>query len=229
MLQSRTGLARSISVGLALFPVGLLFGLTAAQNGWRPMEVFALSAIGFTGSGQFALLALTKEGVAPLLIFLIILLINLRYVPMAFTAARGMDGAVGKRATLAHFVSDESYAVEQIADPPAVRASIRLWIALFWVASTTAGALVAMLLPAHWAGSIGAVTFPANALLILLALLRVRAFVERLGRRGLAAILASLPIALGIRILLGSKLFWLPSILLVGLTIHWICKARDAS
>ncbi|WP_043433726.1 hypothetical protein [Cystobacter fuscus] len=36
------------------------------------VEVFALSVGGFTGSGQFALLALAKEGVAPLLINLAI-------------------------------------------------------------------------------------------------------------------------------------------------------------
>lgn len=43
---------------LAIIPVSMLFGVLAGRSDWTPVEVALIGLLGFTGSGQFAVLPL---------------------------------------------------------------------------------------------------------------------------------------------------------------------------
>ena len=97
-------------------PVGLLFGVLAGAQGWAASEILAVSLIGFTGSGQFIWLRIAGEGGGPIAAFAVILLINLRYLPMILTVSAPFHGQGPLKGLAAHMVSDESYAVEGPGD-----------------------------------------------------------------------------------------------------------------
>ncbi|KYF55330.1 hypothetical protein BE08_13295 [Sorangium cellulosum] len=223
----RRALARSAPIGVALFPVGVLFGLIAGRGGFRPLEVLLLSLLGFTGSGQFTYVKLAGEAVRWPLIFAIVLLMNLRYIPMAFTAGRTAGGGALERAALAHFVSDESYAVERPEDGRLDRAAIRLCILATWVASTALGAVVSTSLPSGFDAALGQLAFfPASAQLIALGLIRARSFADQHGRTGAWAIAAGAAAAFSALLLLGERYFWLPSTIATSAVIHHIVYRR---
>lgn len=216
-------LARSAPVGLALFPVGVLFGLLAGQSGWKPAEVLLLGLLGFSASGQFAYLMLTSEQVRWSLIFAIILLMNLRYIPMSLTAARDLGGGVARRAFLAHVLSDESYAVELSSDDRQSRVIIRCSILASWVTSTVMGVALSGLLSGEIRAAVGRLSFfPASALLITLGLARVRGFVHQRARLGLWASVSSGLVALGFIAVLGQRYFWLPSTVTLSVVLYFI-------
>ena len=206
--------SRTAPVAMALAPVGALFGLTAAQRGWSPVDVLVVSVFGFTGSGQFACMQLLSSGVASGAMFAIIAAINLRYIPMSVTAAQGVTGSKAWRAVLAHFVSDESYATEVRSDRSRERARIRLAIAVYWAASTTLGALCGRAVPMEAAKTLASALFPASALLIALSVLQIKAFWSAEGRRAARVVGAAGAVALLSILVLGPRYFWFPSVAL---------------
>ena len=119
--------ARILPVVLALSPVGFLFGVLAGQAGWSSPDVFFMSLIGFTGSGQFAYLGFAhpdNEHIQYFTVFLIILCINLRYIPMSLSASTSIAGGALTKAFLSHWLADESYAVERKEDGTGEKAVI---------------------------------------------------------------------------------------------------------
>lgn len=221
-------LARTAPVGLALFPIGVVFGLLAGQSSWRPFDVLLLSLVGFSGSGQFAYLKLAGEEVRWPLIFAVICMMNLRYLPMALTAARGLGGGAARRAVLAHYVSDESYAVELPGDDRPTRVAVRLSILGSWVASTVLGCALATVLPPATRAALGQLSFfPASALLFALASRRVLAFIEQRRGRALWASLAGTLIAVGCFAVLGARYFWLPSTLATTAVMCFVTYRED--
>ncbi len=110
---------RIIPVGLTLFPIGLLFGIMAAQINWDYIDVFFMSLLGFTGSGQFLYLGYSYQGIESyeyLTVFIIILSMNLRYIPMTLSASSSIKCNVIKKGLLSHWLADESFAVERSND-----------------------------------------------------------------------------------------------------------------
>lgn len=63
----------------------MLCGVLAAQHGWKNLEVLLFSALGFSGSGQLALLPLPVEGIGVLSMLPMAVSINSRYIPVALT------------------------------------------------------------------------------------------------------------------------------------------------
>jgi predicted branched-subunit amino acid permease len=210
----KAALKRAVPVGVALFPVGLLFGVLADQVGWRASDILLMSLIGFTGSGQFALLKFVQEDVGYAVIFLIILCMNLRYVPMALSASRPLRVSAPFKFLMSHFVSDESYAAEKREDTVAQRLAVRLTIVSFWTSSTVAGVVAAAYIPASVEPYVIGLTFPISALLFLLSALNITAFVRSGGSVGakMAAIAAATVISLCLMALFGLRYFWVPGI-----------------
>lgn len=213
----KSALQRVVPVGVALFPVGLLFGVLADQVDWGATDILLMSVIGFTGSGQFALLKFVQEGVGYGVAFLIILCMNLRYVPMALSASRPLRVSGIKKFLMSHFVSDESYAAELRGDNLVQRATIRLTIVLFWTSSTVAGVVAATYVPAEIKPYVIGLTFPISALLFLLSAMNIGAFTgtedgARLTR--VAVIVVSTLASLGLILILGPRYFWIPGILI---------------
>ena len=108
--------SRIMPVVLALSPIGLLFGILAGQADWSFLDVFFMSLIGFTGSGQFTYLGFAhpdNDTIEYFTVFLIILGINLRYIPMSLSASSSISGSIFIKTVLSHWLADESYAVER--------------------------------------------------------------------------------------------------------------------
>jgi predicted branched-subunit amino acid permease len=210
---------RAAPIGVALTPIGFLFGILAAQAKWTASDVFLLSTIGFTGSGQFAFLGFTQQGSEAIglgAIFMIILSMNLRYIPMSMSASQPLKTSIVHKIILSHCLADESYATEGINDDLRSRTIIRISIFFFWILSTVAGCTFATLLPKSITNELTGLTFPVSAILFSLSLMNVMTYVKNdLAKTGLWSItgpLASLAAALIFVEILGERYFWLPSI-----------------
>jgi predicted branched-subunit amino acid permease len=219
---------RAVPVGLALAPVGVLFGILAAQSHWTALDVLLMSVVGFSGSGQFAFLGFFNQGLANVGLFaafLVILSINLRYIPMSLSATQPLRTSRFKRFFLAHFLADESYATERSHDDLKARAVIRGGILLFWAVSTVAGAMLSAYLPSSVGKVLGGLTFPVSAILVALSFSHVRHYcahaIDERTRRALRAG-AGFAAALLLMRLIGAKYFWLPSI---GFS-YWLLMPR---
>ncbi|WP_372057625.1 AzlC family ABC transporter permease [Tistrella bauzanensis] len=222
---SRDLAARIWPVSLALTPVGLLFGILAAAQGWAVYEIAVVSLIGFTGSGQFVWLRLAGEGGGTIAAFAIILLINLRYLPMILTVSAPFRGLGPLKGVAAHMVSDESYAIEQPGDVRPARWMIRAGVFMTWAVSTTLGGLILPLITGTEAAALLALLafFPASLLLFILSALRLEGVSRRadgsLSGRMTMTITAAAVVALGLYLVLGSQWFWLPSILVCAVLV----------
>src|SRR6218665_3151177 len=92
----KSAFIRILPVGLALSPIGFLFGVLAAPMNWGTMDVLLLSTIGFTGSGQFAFLSFPQQGIQTIglfVVFVVILSMHLRYIPMSLSASQPLDNS----------------------------------------------------------------------------------------------------------------------------------------
>ena len=209
---------RALPVGLALAPIGALFGILAAQNNWKVLDVFLLSLIGFSGSGQFAFLGFTSQGLAHVglfAVFLIILSINLRYIPMSLSASQPLQTSLLKKLFLSHCLADESFAIERADDDVRTRATIRAVILLFWVLPAVAGTGLAALVPASINRVLTGLTFPVNAILVALSFAHVRSYcvgASGVNARRIIYIGCCVFAAVLLMKLAGAKYFWLPSI-----------------
>lgn len=228
----QAALQRAVPVGVALFPVGLLFGVLAEQVDWQAIDIFMMSLIGFTGSGQFALLKFVQEDVGYAVAFLVIMCMNLRYIPMALSASRPLPVGGIRKFFMSHFVSDESYAAEVRSDNVAQRTAIRLTIVFFWTSSTVCGVVAAAYVP-DWARPyVIGLTFPISALLFLLSALNILDFIASADSRTdsyrkIVAIIVSALISLGLMAILGTRYFWIPGIAVSFflLSITWRAKS----
>lgn len=206
---------RAAPTAVTILPVGMLFGVLAAQANWSAIDILLFSALGFSGSGQFALLPLTDQGLGIPTMLVMALSINSRYIPIAFATASRLPHALGQRALLAHLLGDEAYALEHERDPKSSIFAIRLTIYGAWVVSTVAGGLIASLVPSSLLGEGINLGFPASVVLLILSFGQIKARIPQITapwRRLLVEISLCVGVALLLFMLLGRVWFWLPSI-----------------
>lgn len=211
---------RVFPVSLALSPIGFLFGVLAAQADWSALDVLFLSVVGFTGSGQFAFLGFFQQGVHTVglaVVFLVILSMNLRYVPMALSASRPLQAPALYKTVLSHCLADESYATEQKTDDVRSRFLIRMSVFLSWVVSTTAGCYLSTFLPASVSKALVGFTFPISAILFSMSGLNLLSYVFDQGPASKSRardVVLCVAVALVLMAVLGERYFWIPSIVL---------------
>ncbi len=109
--EALAALKVSGSVGLAIFPIGIAFGMLVAHSGlaWWWASVF--SCVIFAGSLEFLLIGLTIAAAPPAQIAVTAFLVNLRHVfyALSFPLHR-VEGKAGK--TYSTFaLTDEAYAL----------------------------------------------------------------------------------------------------------------------
>jgi len=228
-VTDKTPFARILPVVLALAPIGFLFGVLAGQADWSAWGVLAMALFGFTGSGQFTYLGFAHPDNAQmeyLAVFLIILGINLRYIPMSMSASARLSGGPLIKAALAHWLADESYATERAPDGTRQRAVIRLMVVALWALSTVCGVLLSGALPPAAQSILSGMTFPISAILILLSIDNILAyltreqnasaqpFFKRIRGRELRATVACVGASLLCIAVIGAEYFWLPAIAL---------------
>lgn len=205
----------ALPTALTLVPVAILCGIVAAQAGWSLMEVFLFSVLGFSGSGQLALLPLAGQGVGVLTMLLMTVSINSRYIPIAFATASRLPASGPLRAITAHMLGDEAYAVESAQDARSSVITIRLTIYVTWVLSNIAGSLIFLLAPYQLLSPGINLSFPASIVLLALSLDQLKSRISKIKAecsRRAVEIAFCVVMALGLFALLGKIWFWLPSI-----------------
>jgi 4-azaleucine resistance transporter AzlC len=201
----RPGIRAAAPVAVAVFFVGMSFGVTA-----RPVigaaAAIAMSAIVFAGSAQFAATAVLADGGSPAAALLAGILLNARFLAMGVAVAPSLAGGRLRRALQGQAVVDASFAIASRGEGRFDRhALIGGTVAQYpaWVLGTVAGVFAGDLVRDPQALGLDAI-FPAFFLVLLAEELRSgSAVVAALLGAGVA--LALVPIAPpGIPVLVAS-------------------------
>jgi 4-azaleucine resistance transporter AzlC len=163
------------SVGLAIFPIGIAFGMLVTHSGlaWWWASVF--SCVIFAGSFEFLLIGLTVAAAPLAQIALTAFLVNSRHVFYALSfPLHQVNGKAGKiYSTFA--MTDEAYALTAGQSARSWPGRRILWmqasIHAYWVTGATTGAALGTVIPAHVAG----LDFAMTALFAVLAIDAFRA------------------------------------------------------
>ena len=211
----RSAFLQTVPTALTLLPIGILFGLLASSAQWSLGEVLLISLLGFSGSGQFAVLPLAEQGVGFFTMWVVATSINSRYIPMAFISAPLLPQETPRRIFFAHLLGDEAYALEQEGDPFCRIAAIRIAIYATWVMSNVIGVLVADWIPKEALSADVQLGFPASLVLMALSFDQLKARIPRIKTsrtRKVIEILMCIVATLLLVYWLGRVWFWLPSI-----------------
>ncbi|MEX2422461.1 MAG: AzlC family ABC transporter permease [Acidimicrobiia bacterium] len=137
---------RALSIALAVTPFGLTFGAIASASGLTLAETMGFSLFVFTGSAQFAAVAILGEGGAIGAAISAGLLLNLRSLAFGILLAPDLRGPLWWRALVSQLVIDESTAVATVETETASRrwGFLAGGVAVFtlWNLSTLVGAAV---------------------------------------------------------------------------------------
>ncbi|MEU5387160.1 AzlC family ABC transporter permease [Kitasatospora cineracea] len=172
--EARAALRDSVGVGLGFLPLGLAFGALAAQSGLDWWWAGLSAAVAFGGSFEFLLIGLVTAAAPLAAVAASALMVNVRHVfyALSFPLHR-VPGRLGK-AYSTYALCDEAYALATGGAARAWSGRRLLWLQfllhLYWVASSTAGALLGSLVPAGVTG----LDFALTALFTVLALDAVR-------------------------------------------------------
>jgi 4-azaleucine resistance transporter AzlC len=110
---SRRQLTRdAMAIAAYALPVGLVYGLAALQAHYSFLDVLANSAIALAGGAQFAAAGMVKDGASWLAIVGVVALINARHLLYSAAVAPYLTATSRReRAVMAHFLTDESFAL----------------------------------------------------------------------------------------------------------------------
>lgn len=201
-MRLRATLITAAPLALAIGVFGIVFGAAASAT-IDPLLVVAMSAVIFSGSLQFALVALllSGAGVAALLITTIVL--NLRHVVFGAVLRPRIDVARWRRAVLSFFMIDESFGLALVGGKRAtfVLAVSGVLCYFTWVVGTILGVLGARAVSLE---EVSRAVFPI--LFIGLAAVTAR------GKEGMLRGLAAALIVLGIALLLPGLFDYAPII-----------------
>src|SRR5215469_18401502 len=151
--EALAALKVSGSVGLAIFPIGVAFGMLVVHSGlaWWWASIFSCTI--FAGSFEFLLIGLTVAAAPLAQIALTALLVNSRHVFYALSfPLHQVKGKAGK--TYSTFaLTDEAYALTAGPVPRSWPSRRILWlqasIHVYWVTGATAGAALGTIINAH--------------------------------------------------------------------------------
>jgi 4-azaleucine resistance transporter AzlC len=173
--EALAALQVSGSVGLAIFPIGIAFGMLVTHSGlaWWWASVFSCAI--FAGSFEFLLIGLTVAAAPLAQIALTAFLVNSRHVFYALSfplhKVKGKAGRIYSTFAL----TDEAYTLTASEAARAWPSRRILWlqasIHAYWVTGATAGAALGTVIPVHLAG----LDFAMTALFTVLALDAFRA------------------------------------------------------
>lgn len=169
------GLLAGVGLGIGAFALAVSFGVAAVAQGWPAWLVVLMSATVFAGGAQFAIVLAFSGGGGVIGAISAATLINLRFVPLAISAARGLRGGLWQRSLEAQAVLDASWATARRPDGSVSRekmiaATLMQWPA--WVGGTAIGAYLSpsSALVKQWGLD---TLFPAMFLIFVLDIWRV--------------------------------------------------------
>ena len=144
--QLITGIRQAIPVMLAYIPLGLAFGVLATEAGLSVAETTLMSALVFTGAGQYIAIGIIAAGGAMRTIILANLLVSLRYFLFSTSMVPQLKVLpTGAASALMLGLTDETYAVAAVyfKENPATipyLAGLNVSSYLSWVGSSFLGA-----------------------------------------------------------------------------------------
>src|SRR5215210_2661535 len=97
----------------AVFAFGVSFGVLARASGFDGTASIAMSLTTFAGSAQFAAVSVLGAGGTLVAAIAAAILLNVRYGPMALSAASAFRGGALRRLLEAQLLVDESWALSQ--------------------------------------------------------------------------------------------------------------------
>lgn len=205
---------------IAIIPVSMLFGVLAHRADWNMFEILAAGLLGFTGSGQFALLPLSGGNASFLTMLLICASINSRYFPIAFTTTKRLPKRCLSRMFVSHMLGDEAYATERNSDTVKETLIIRSTIFIFWVVSGVIGALIGKAIPNAWLSTDIHLGFPASVVLVYLSVSQIQLRVSGLYFMQSVMVASCLILAGAFYWWLGPTYFWIPSVIMTAVILE---------
>lgn len=109
-------LGRALSLSMAVAPFGLAFGVLCAQAGLHPLTALGFSVLVFTGSAQFAAVAVLANAGTVAAAVVAGLLLNVRCLAFGLVMAPVFPRSWARRVLASQLMIDESMAVGTSVD-----------------------------------------------------------------------------------------------------------------
>lgn len=168
--QLRLGWLTGLPAGAAVIPVGLAFGVLVVQYGLPWWVAPVLSGIVFAGSIEFLLAGMLAAGAPLAQIGLTALIVNFRHAFYALTFPLHRIRSVPGKMYGTFALTDEAFALTSGREAQRWSGTrvltLEATFQLFWVSSSTVGALLGSLIP-PW---IKGLDFAMTALFVVLAI-----------------------------------------------------------
>ncbi|WP_232522575.1 AzlC family ABC transporter permease [Chitinibacter sp. GC72] len=201
----KQGFVATLPMQLGVAPFAIIFGTLAAPSGLPPWAALAMSVLVYAGSAQFLALTLLAASATWPVIVLTTLVVNLRHALYSATLQGPLANVpFWRRAALAYFLTDETFAAVQsglnqkVTRIDAFMLGSGLCNCSCWVVFTAVGILLGQAVPQlqHWGLEFAMVaTFTG----IVVSMLLTRAQLIAAIAAGLTALLAAaLPYKLGL-------------------------------
>jgi predicted branched-subunit amino acid permease len=105
-------LVDALGIGVSAAGFGFVYGLSAREAGFSPIEAMAMSTIAFGGAAQFAAVGYVASGVAWPAVVLLTALLNGRHLLYSAALSPWLRHVpVARRAVMAHLLTDEGFAL----------------------------------------------------------------------------------------------------------------------
>jgi 4-azaleucine resistance transporter AzlC len=105
-------LMEALGIAVSAIGFGFVYGLSAREAGFSPIEAVAMSTIVFAGAAQFAAVGYVASGLAWPGVVLLTALLNARHLLYSAALAPWLrDVPFWRRAVMAHVLTDEAFAL----------------------------------------------------------------------------------------------------------------------
>lgn len=113
LTASRRRLAiEALGIGVSVLGFGFVYGLSARQAGFSPVDAMAMSTLVFAGAAQFAAIGYVAGGLAWPGVIVLTALLNARHLLYAAALAPRLSAIPApRRALMAHLLTDEAFAL----------------------------------------------------------------------------------------------------------------------
>ena len=161
----RRGLKDGIPIALGYFTVSVSLGITMQGAGLSPFQGGLMSFTNMTSAGQFAGMTIIAAGSSYLLMAILQMVINARYLLMSCALSQRLDSSVslGKRMLLGLTITDEIFGISIAA--PGDRLDPLYSLGAFclacpgWTLGTVCGAVMGDILPARVVSALSVALF----------------------------------------------------------------------
>lgn len=149
--EIRKGIVDSLSVGIAIFPLGIALGILVVQSG-LPLWVAPALSIGiFAGSVELLLVSMLAAAAPLITIAITVFALNFRHVFYAFSFPLSRVRKGVPRWYSVYALIDEAYVTYSLMDPSKLSSKRiitgQLMMQLYWVGGGLVGLLIASALP----------------------------------------------------------------------------------